>query len=106
MVRRTVSFAGEVAGKPEATERHARLAAGALYHVMTAVLMAAEGAKAGAETGGDARRLLLARMVLDHRLAAQDPLAIADVRFDEAAEALLLADEPVPLAKAAAVLGL
>lgn len=105
-VRRTVAFAGEVASRAEATERHARLAAGALYHAMTAALLAVEGARAGSETGGDARRLLLSRMVLDHRLAAQDPLAISDVRFDEAAEALLLADEPVPLATAAAVLGL
>ena len=104
-MRRTVAFAGEVAAKPDATERHARLAAGALYHAMTAALLAAEGARAGAEPGGDARRLLLARMVLDHRLAAQDPLAISDTAFDEAAETLLLADEPVPLAKASAVLG-
>ena len=54
----------------------------------------------------DARRLLLSRMVLDHRLAAQDPFAISDTAFDEAAEALLLADEPVALAKASEVLGL
>ena len=101
-----MAFAGEVAAKPEATERHARLAAGALYHAMTAALLAVEGAKAGAEAGGDARRLLLARMVLDHRLAAQDPLAITDVSFDAAAEALLLSDEPTALADVVEALAL
>jgi hypothetical protein len=68
--------------------------------------LAAEGARAGAEAGGDARRLLLARMVLDHRLAAQDPLAISDTAFDEAAEVLLLSDESAPLADVTAALAL
>ncbi len=105
-IARVVKFAGDVAARPEATERHARLAAGALYHAMTATLLAVEGATAGAEAGGDARRLLLARMVLDHRLAAQDPLAIADSSFDEAAEKLLLSDDTAPLAAVAEVLAL
>ncbi len=105
-VRRAVSFAGEVAAKGDATERHARLAAGALYHAMTAALLAVEGATAGAEPGGDARRLLLARMVLEHRLSPQDPLAITDTAFDEAAEALLLSDAPAPLTAVAKILAL
>ena len=105
-VRRAVSFAGAVAAKDDATERHARLAAGALYHAMTAALLAVEGATAGAEPGGDARRLLLARMVLEHRLSPQDPLAITDTAFDEAAEALLLSDDPAPLTAVAKILAL
>ncbi len=105
-VSRAVSFAGEVASRPDATERHARLAAGALYHAMTAALLAVEGANAGAEPGGDARRLLLSRMVVEHRLSPQDPLAITDTAFDEAAETLLLSDDPAPLAAVANVLAL
>jgi acyl-CoA dehydrogenase len=48
----------------------ARQAASALYHATTAAAMAWE-----AKRTGDARRLALARMVLEHRLAARDPLA-------------------------------
>ena len=43
----------------------------ALYHITSAVLMAWEAAQPGA----DARRALYARLVLEHRLSAQDPLA-------------------------------
>ncbi len=105
-VRRAADFAGEVAASEAAQERHARLAAGALYHAMTAALLAVEGATAGAEPDGDARRLLLARMVLDHRLAPQDPLAISDSRFDVAVEPFLLSDDAVPLAEAERALAL
>jgi acyl-CoA dehydrogenase len=53
---------------------------------------------------GDARRLLLARLVLDHRLGRTD--AFAKEASDEAAlGAMLLGDSPVPLAQAAAHLG-
>jgi len=65
-----------------------------------------EGATAGAETVGDARRLLLSRMVIEHRLAAQDPLAMSDSAFEEAAEALLLSESPVSLSEAQRVLAL
>ncbi len=51
-------------------EDHARQAASALYNATTAVAMAWE-----AERSGDARRLLLADLVLRHRLGARDPLA-------------------------------
>ena len=61
-------------------------------------LLACEGATLGA-AGGDARRMLLARMVVDHRLRASDPLAIP--RSDDAMVDALLSDEPVSLSKAA-----
>jgi len=48
----------------------ARQAASGLYHGTTAAAMAWE-----AKRTGDARRLLLAQMVLSHRMAARDPLA-------------------------------
>jgi alkylation response protein AidB-like acyl-CoA dehydrogenase len=105
VVRRATEFAGSVAASERAVERQARGAAAALYHAMTAALMAVEGGIAGAE-GGDARRLLLARMVLQHRLEPRDPLALEDTAFDEAAEALLLDEAPVSLTEAVRVLAL
>lgn len=86
-------------------EAQVRKVSSAMYHAITAALMAWEGATLGAR-GGDARRLLLARMVLDHRLSASDPLAVEDDRFDQAAAALLIDDMPVPLAKALEVLAM
>jgi alkylation response protein AidB-like acyl-CoA dehydrogenase len=84
-------------------EKRARLAAGALYHAATAALLAWEGATLGAQ-GGDARRLLLSRLVIEHRLAPQDPLSLAESPWEQEAMDLLLQDAPVPLAKAAALL--
>ena len=75
----------------------ARKAADALYHITTAVLLASEGTRLG-EMGEDARRLILARMVIDHRLRASDPLSIED--DNEAAIATLLSEDKVDLATA------
>jgi hypothetical protein len=84
-------------------EKRARLAAGALYHAATAALLAWEGATLGAQ-GGDARRLLLSRLVIEHRLAPQDPLSLNDSSWEQEAMDLLLDDAPVPLEKATALL--
>jgi alkylation response protein AidB-like acyl-CoA dehydrogenase len=84
-------------------EKRARLAAGALYHAATAALMAWEGATLGAN-GGDARRLLLSRLVIEHRLAPQDPLSLTESPWEQEAMDLLLSDAPVPLSKATALL--
>lgn len=100
---RVERFVEAVAADPRQEKRH-RQAAGALYHATTAALMAWEGATLGA-AGGDARRLLLSRLVLEHRLAPQDPLALGDSDWEEEAMDLLLQDEPVPLAKATALVG-
>jgi hypothetical protein len=96
---RAVAFADHVA--TERREPLARKAADALYHVTSAALMATEGANLGAK-GGDARRLLLARMVLDHRLSPNDPLAIP--RDDSAMIDALLSDAPVGMDHATALL--
>ena len=48
--------------------------------------------------GEDARRLILARMVIDHRLRASDPLSIED--DNEPAIATLLSEDKVDLATA------
>ena len=94
-LERAADFAGRVAA--EGHEPLARKAADALYHATSAALMATEGATLGAQ-GGDARRLLLARMVIDHRLSPSDPLAFP--RDESAMIDALLSDEPVTLAAA------
>ena len=70
---RALAVAEEIA--TTGNETLARKASDALYHVTTAMLLAREGAQLGA-MGEDARRLILARMVIDHRLRPQDPLGI------------------------------
>jgi alkylation response protein AidB-like acyl-CoA dehydrogenase len=101
-LERVERFVEAVAADPR-HEKRARLAAGALYHAATAALMAWEGATLGAQ-GGDARRLLLSRLVIEHRLAPQDPLSLAESAWEQEAMDLLLQDAPVPLAKAVALL--
>ena len=95
LVDRAAAFAAEVAADP-AQEKRCRLAAGALYSAASAALLAWEGARTGA-AGGDARRLLLSRLVVEHRLSVEDPLAVRDDAWEERAADLLLADAPVPL---------
>jgi len=106
-LRGTVELAMALADKvgTSGNQTLARKAASAVYNSTTATLLATEGAKLGA-AGRDARRLLLSRMVLDHRLQANDPLSVRDGEFDKKATDLLLADEPVSLAKAAEVVSL
>ncbi|MCW5744713.1 MAG: acyl-CoA dehydrogenase family protein [Alphaproteobacteria bacterium] len=94
-------FAQQVAADSK-REKHSRVAAGALYHAATAALLATEGAMLGA-AGGDSRRLLLARLVLEQRLRRHDPFELRDGGWEDEATALLLSDEPVPLEKAAAL---
>lgn len=97
-----VRFAEEVADAPE-KERFVRVAASALYHVATAILMANEGARLGAN-GGDARRLLLARFVLEHRLSDRPKLSVDGGAWEEASITALLGDAPVPLDAAASLM--
>jgi hypothetical protein len=98
LLDRATRFAAEVAADPT-KEKLSRSAASSLYHAVSAALLAAEGAATGA-AGGDARRLLLAKLVIDHRLSVSDPFAPqADSNEDEIA-ALLLEDAPVPLQRA------
>ena len=94
-----IGFAEQVAGAPE-HERFAREAASALYHATSAVLLAAEGLAIGRK-GGDARRLLLARFVLEHRLAPPRPFALDGLGWEEPAITRLLDDAPIPLDAAA-----
>jgi len=76
-------------------EEEYRSAAGALYHVITAVLLASEGARLG-----DGRRVLLSRLVVAERLTAQDPLNPPDRTWQAPVVSALLDDAPVPLESA------
>lgn len=94
-VERAFRFAEEVAST--GNEPLCRQASDALYNATSATLLAREGAALGA-TGGDARRLVLSRMVVDHRLSPRDPLAAG--RGDQAMIDALLAGSPISLAEA------
>jgi alkylation response protein AidB-like acyl-CoA dehydrogenase len=93
----------ETVAKRPAAEASCRRAASTLYHATSAALLAAEGAELGSR-GGDARRLLLARLVLDHRLGSSDPFALPDDDWENAVSEKLISDDPVPLPEAAALL--
>jgi alkylation response protein AidB-like acyl-CoA dehydrogenase len=95
---RAVTLAESVAATR--TEPQARRAATALYDAASAVLLAWEGSQPGA----DARRALVARFVLTHRLSARDPLEMEDAEGEEAAIAMLLSDEAVTLEAVAPLL--
>ena len=72
---RAAGFAREVASRGE-NEAEARRATSLLYHVASAVAFAWEAGHIH-DRRGDARRLLLSRLVIDHRLAAGDPFKLA-----------------------------
>lgn len=73
---RAVGFAREVASRSD-NEGDARRATSLLYHVGSAVALAWEGGRIH-EMRGDARRLLLSRMVVDHRISVGDPFRLAE----------------------------
>jgi alkylation response protein AidB-like acyl-CoA dehydrogenase len=93
-----IRFAEEVAADP-ANERFCRAAAGKLYHATTAALLASEGTRLGND-GGDARRLLLSRFVLEHRLADHTPASLQAQQWENEAINLLLGDAPVSMRQA------
>ena len=65
--------------------------------------MAVEGATLG-QSGGDARRLLLSRLVLEHHLQPSQTQDLHSLSWEDEVTDLLLADEPVSLAQAGALL--
>src|SRR5947209_2248048 len=68
---RAVGFAREVARRID-NEAESRRATSLLYHVASAVALTWEGARIH-QMRGDARRLLLSRLVVDHRVSPSDP---------------------------------
>ncbi len=103
LVDRARDFAEEIALSKN--ETLARQASNALYSATTATLLATEGATLGAR-GGDARRLLLSRMVVDTQLKPSDPLSVGESEFEVEAGNALLSDEVVSLEKATDLLAL
>jgi acyl-CoA dehydrogenase len=96
---RAIALAERVAGRGQ--ETLARQAATALYDVSSAVLLAWEGSRPGA----DARRALLSRFVLTHRLSAVDPLAPEEAAWEAPATAALLSSTKLDLAEVTPMLG-
>jgi alkylation response protein AidB-like acyl-CoA dehydrogenase len=99
---RALRFAEQVAVSAD-NERFCRVAAASLYHASTAVLMAVEGV-ATAERRGDARRLLLARFVLDHRFDRKSHLDLTGLDWEERATSVLLDSLPFPMEDVAQLL--
>ena len=81
-------------------EQLARVAATALYNAASAVLLAWESTRPGA----DPRRALLARCVLEHRLSPQDPLAPQAPAWERSATDLLLSGDAAGMAEVAPLL--
>ena len=99
LTERAIGFARSAARDADG-ERHARVAARALYNAASAVMLAWEGTR----PGFDARRAILSRFVVEHRLEAADPLEPRGDAWEREAIGLLLEPEPVTLHRAAAIL--
>src|SRR5271155_4139958 len=94
---RAIGFAREVAARTD-NEAEARRATSLLYHVASAVALAWEGGRIHAMRG-DARRLLLSRMVIDHRIAAGDPFRLTENDASRAITSHLLGERDVSMAE-------
>jgi acyl-CoA dehydrogenase len=94
---RAIGFAREVAGRTN-NEADARRATSLLYHVASAVALAWEGGRIQ-EMRGDARRLLLSRLVIDHRLQANDPFRLTENSVERAISGHLLGERAVGMAE-------
>ena len=88
---RSVQLAEDTARKRD--DAHARQAASGLYYTVAAVVLANEGSRLAAS--GDARRLLLAALVHEHRLRPRDPLRAGRNAADADIAAALLPETPV-----------
>ncbi|WFU60095.1 acyl-CoA dehydrogenase family protein [Bradyrhizobium pachyrhizi] len=94
---RAVAFAREVASRVD-NEGDARRATSLLYHVASAVALAWEGGRIH-EMRGDARRLLLSRMVVDHRVLPGDPFRLTENTVQRRMTGHLLGDRAVGMAE-------
>src|SRR5689334_19873739 len=94
---RAIGFAREVGSRAD-NEAEARRATSLLYHVASAVALAWEGGRIH-EMRGDARRALLSRMVVDHRVMPGDPFQVTENRAQDAIAELLLGERPAGMAE-------
>jgi acyl-CoA dehydrogenase len=97
LVNRAIGFAREVASRTD-NEADARRATSLLYHVASAVALAWEGGRIH-EMSGDARRLLLSRMVIDHRVSPSDPFRLTENTVQRAITDHLLGERAVGMAE-------
>jgi len=97
LVDRTIGFAREVASRAD-NEAEARRATSLLYHVASAVTLTWESGRIDTMRG-DARRLLLAQLVIDHRLSAQYPFRLTENATQDAIARHLLGDRDVGMAE-------
>jgi acyl-CoA dehydrogenase len=97
LVDRAIGFAREVAARSD-NEGDARRATSLLYHVASAVALAWEGGRIH-EMRGDARRLLLSRMVIDHRVSPSDPFQLTESAAQRAITGHLLGERAVGMAE-------
>ncbi len=94
---RAVGFAREVAARSE-NEAEARRATSLLYHVASAVTLAWEAGRIH-DMRGDARRLLLSRLVLDHRVLPGDPFRLTENAAQTTIASHLLGEHAVGMAE-------
>src|SRR5438445_2073320 len=99
---RAIGFAREVARRID-NEAEARRATSLLYHVASAVALTWEGGRIH-EMRGDARRLLLSRMVVDHRVSQSDPFRLTENAVQHAITGHLLGERTVGMAEAGELL--
>src|SRR6201996_156294 len=97
LVDRAVGFAREVAARTD-NEAEARRATSPLYHLASAVQLCWEGGRIH-HMRGDARRLLLSRMVVDHRVTTGDPFRLTENNTQRAITAHLLGERDVGMAE-------
>jgi acyl-CoA dehydrogenase len=98
-----VDFARKVASSSD-NEADARRATSLLYHVASAVSLAWEAGRIQ-QMRGDARRLLLSRLVVDHRLSPGDPFRLADDATQRKITDWLLGERAVGMIEVAELLG-
>lgn len=94
---RAIGFAREVASRTD-NEAEARRATSLLYHVASAVQLCWEGGRIH-HMRGDAKRLLLSRMVVDHRVTTGDPFRLMENDTQRAITAHLLGERDVGMAE-------
>jgi alkylation response protein AidB-like acyl-CoA dehydrogenase len=95
---KAVALADHVAGKGQ--EALARQASTVLYDATSAILLAWEATRQGV----DARRALVARFVLAHKLSPVDPMSVDEASWEQPAADALLGDRPLTLASVASLL--
>jgi acyl-CoA dehydrogenase len=97
-----VNFARKVASDSD-NEADARRATSLLYHVASAVSFAWEAGRIQ-QMRGDGRRLLLSRLVVDHRLSPGDPFRLADNATQRKITDWLLGERAVGMTEVAQLL--